>query len=316
MVTKLLISLIVFASLLNPVVAERLPAQQEPWLAIAPRGRTFSVMMPTPATETHRLIPASPISPRVALYQCVSKGKRYVIGEFQKTRSDVVLVFSSSEHFIAGMEESFKSDGIPKSITFDRDVTDDTTKGRQYRITLGKYPGVARFLATQSSFYALIVIGADESDRDVARFLSSLRIGEVSRNAEATGINRPLIVGTGSLKPPSQIPELLKGDEGPPEPWPLPVAPISGGILNGKAVSLGRPEYPDAARRNGDSGKVRVQIIIDEFGDVISAEALDGPATLREAAVAAAWKSRFTPTRLQGQPVWVSGVIVFNFVYL
>ena len=59
---------------------------------------------------------------------------------------------------------------------------------------------------------------------------------------------------------------------------------------------------------------VEVNIIIDEFGKVIKAEALSGPRHLREAAVAAAWKSRFTPTRLMGQPVKVSGRIIYNFI--
>ncbi len=69
-----------------------------------------------------------------------------------------------------------------------------------------------------------------------------------------------------------------------------------------------------AARENRDQGQVRVQIVIDEFGRVIKAEAVSGPPTLRAAAVSAAFKSRFTPTRLMGQPVKVSGVIIYNFI--
>ena len=100
----------------------------------------------------------------------------------------------------------------------------------------------------------------------------------------------------------------------PPEPWSGRFSPISGGVLNGKALTLGRPEYPSAARANYDQGQVRVQIVIDEFGRVIKADAISGPTTLREAAVKAALKSRFTPTRLMGQPVKISGVIVYNFI--
>lgn len=102
--------------------------------------------------------------------------------------------------------------------------------------------------------------------------------------------------------------------ESPPEPWPRKSNPISGGVLNGKALSLARPEYPKAARKNHDEGQVRVRIVIDEFGKVISAEAIEGAESLREAAIDAAYKSRFTPTRLMGQPVKISGVIVYNFV--
>ncbi|WP_352431480.1 energy transducer TonB [Pyrinomonas sp.] len=51
------------------------------------------------------------------------------------------------------------------------------------------------------------------------------------------------------------------------------------------------------------------------FGRVISARAVSGPTLLHEAAVAAARQARFTPTLLSGQPVKVSGVITYNFVY-
>ena len=59
---------------------------------------------------------------------------------------------------------------------------------------------------------------------------------------------------------------------------------------------------------------MKVRIVIDEVGNVISAEAIEGPESLRQAAIDAAYKSRFTPTRLMGQPVKVSGVIIYNFV--
>jgi len=54
--------------------------------------------------------------------------------------------------------------------------------------------------------------------------------------------------------------------------------------------------------------------VIDEFGKVINAEAIEGAESLRAAATDAAYKSLFTPTRLMGQPVKVSGIIVYNFV--
>jgi tetratricopeptide (TPR) repeat protein len=43
-------------------------------------------------------------------------------------------------------------------------------------------------------------------------------------------------------------------------------------ILNGRAVSLPRPEYPDGARALRLSGIVVVKVLIDETGKVISAE--------------------------------------------
>lgn len=107
----------------------------------------------------------------------------------------------------------------------------------------------------------------------------------------------------------------------PPPPPPPPVKPppvvpkkISGGVLNGKATSLPKPAYPAAARAVRASGAVNVQVTINESGAVVSATAVSGHALLRPAAVAAARSARFAPTLLSGQPVSVTGVIVYNFL--
>ena len=89
---------------------------------------------------------------------------------------------------------------------------------------------------------------------------------------------------------------------------------ISGGVLNGKAVSLPKPAYPSSARAVNAHGAVVVQILIDEEGSVVSAAAVSGHPLLKAAAADAARGARFSPTRLQGEPVRVSGVIVYDFV--
>lgn len=89
---------------------------------------------------------------------------------------------------------------------------------------------------------------------------------------------------------------------------------IAGGVLNGKAISLPKPKFPPAARAVGASGAVSVQVLIDENGDVVSANAVSGHPLLRAASVEAARGAKFSPTQLSGQPVKVTGVITYNFV--
>jgi protein TonB len=102
--------------------------------------------------------------------------------------------------------------------------------------------------------------------------------------------------------------------EPPPTPGPRPILkPISGGVLNGTAISLPAPLYPEGAKRMRVQGVVTVEVVLDESGKVISANASTGPGTLRDAAVQAALKARFSPTKLSGQPVKVSGVINYKF---
>jgi len=88
---------------------------------------------------------------------------------------------------------------------------------------------------------------------------------------------------------------------------------VSSGVINGKAVTLIKPEYPAAAVSAGISGAVNVQVTIDESGNVISARATSGPDLLRSGAEVAALQSKFKPTTLAGEPVKVSGIIVYNF---
>ena len=92
------------------------------------------------------------------------------------------------------------------------------------------------------------------------------------------------------------------------------VKKISGGVLNGKALSLPAPEYSVAAKTVKASGAVNVQVTINEQGDIVSATAVSGHPLLRQAAEEAARKAKFAPTFLQGVPVSVTGVLVYNFV--
>ena len=98
-----------------------------------------------------------------------------------------------------------------------------------------------------------------------------------------------------------------------PTPPPKPTHMVSGGVLNGNAVNLPAPAYPDAARRMRTSGVVEVEVVIDENGKVISAKPLSGPPIFRDNAVQAAMRAKFTPSKLSGLPVKVTGRIVYNF---
>ena len=281
---------------------------QSEWQKIAPVGESFTVSMPTKAVQVTRLIPLSEkvlVPERV--YYSVSGGRRYMIVSFVRTPPEQVQALSNFTDFLRAIEQSFKGNGGEKRLlSFDSDLLQESRPVKQYRLQLGDYKGIARFLGTEKAFFAQIVVGADETAPDVQQFLSSFRVGSPNTDAQATGI-----VSTQEL---TTIAASRVSAEPPPEPWPRTAGPIVGGVLNGKAVSLPKPEYPKAARKNRDEGRVSVRIVIDEEGKVISAEAIEGPESLRQEAVRVALKSRFTPTRLLGQPVKVSGVIVYNFV--
>jgi TonB family protein len=135
-----------------------------------------------------------------------------------------------------------------------------------------------------------------------------------SASSSATKLaSGPIDIKVPAVSPDTEVPAIILDSE-PPPPGPRPILkPVSGGVLNGTAINLPQPFYPDAARRMRATGTVTVDVVLDESGKVVSAVATSGPTLLREAAVQAALKARFSPTKLSGQPVKVSGVINYKF---
>ena len=155
-------------------------------------------------------------------------------------------------------------------------------------------------------------ISAKASDVPPVRRGVTTVVGNSDSNAAA-----PMPAGPGSGNVVTAPAKVQIADEPPPpeEPKPTPPrAPISGGVLNGKAISLPKPQYPQIARAAHASGTVTVQVLIDENGNVVSAHAVSGHPLLQAVAVQAARGARFSPTKLSGQPVKVTGVITYNFV--
>ena len=154
-------------------------------------------------------------------------------------------------------------------------------------------------------------ISAKASDVPPVRAGVVTRLGGSDSNATAP---MPAGPGSGNI---TTAPTKVTIAEEPPPPAPTPTprtAPISGGVLNGKAISLPKPQYPPIARAAHASGTVVVQVLIDENGNVVSAKAVSGHPLLQAVAVAAARQAKFSPTKLSGQPVKVSGMIQYNFV--
>lgn len=88
---------------------------------------------------------------------------------------------------------------------------------------------------------------------------------------------------------------------------------ISGGVVNGKAVHLEVPAYPDNAQAMQVTGRIAIKVLISENGKVISAENMSGESLLANPSRAAACRSEFSPMLLQGKPVKVTGVILYTF---
>jgi TonB family protein len=207
-------------------------------------------------------------------------------------------------------------------------------QGREYRLIVGSLAGTAHVYATSRRFYAIVYLNTKKDEALQDQFLSSFAIPEKILPMTATVVADPSLVPTGragvaattaegnaaATKEPSDGNE--KTESPPPDAIGANAtgeakpkrAPISGGVLNGKAIYLPKPEYPAEAHAAGASGTVVIQVTIDESGMVSAATAVSGHQLLRQAATNAALQARFSATTLMGEPVKVTGVITYNFV--
>ena len=85
------------------------------------------------------------------------------------------------------------------------------------------------------------------------------------------------------------------------------------GSLLDQASQKVNPSYPAFAKSAHVTGIVRVDLVIDEKGSVVSAQSTTGPPMLRQAAIDASTRWKFRPTIRDGKPVSVAGFLNFNF---
>lgn len=320
-------------------------AQSSPapdWELLRPEKEQFSVRLPKGSTyEENSKVP----------YHKLELNTRFYISKAEGGPVFAIVSLSGIPRNPAAYTEmqrvnsyvdAFKTLFVPKirdkgglaQLTYLRERSLHGNPGREYRLIIGKLTGTAHMYATNRRFYALVYLNEKKDETLEEQFLSSFVIPErMQPETAAAPVPTEHTAGPPARPRPSSAiaednpegrkqanEELPKGDEGPtPEAGATGEAkprraPISGGVLNGKAIVLPRPEYPAEAQAAGASGTVVVQVTIDESGMVISARAISGHPALRQAAVNAANQARFSPTSLMGEPMKVTGVITYNFV--
>lgn len=87
----------------------------------------------------------------------------------------------------------------------------------------------------------------------------------------------------------------------------------TGGVVNGKRISIPTPKYPAKAKKYRVFDEVVILAQIDEQGNMYSVSAISGHPLLLESAADAACGAKFTPTLFAGEPVKVGVQLHFNF---
>lgn len=92
-----------------------------------------------------------------------------------------------------------------------------------------------------------------------------------------------------------------------------PQGPLEVGSLIAYATEQSAPVYPPQARAMRTTGVVKVEVTINETGEVTTIQKVSGPTLLQGAARDAVRKWRFKPFVLDGEPVKANGFVSFNF---
>lgn len=92
-----------------------------------------------------------------------------------------------------------------------------------------------------------------------------------------------------------------------------PAGPVAIGSLLPYAEKQAAPVYPPAARTMRATGVVRVEVAVDENGNVVEVKNASGPMLLQASAKDAIRKWKFRPIMIEGQAVQATGFVNFNF---
>ena len=120
-------------------------------------------------------------------------------------------------------------------------------------------------------------------------------------------------VATSTDRPAMRAPDSLpRADSSEPPPPPAETRKTAV-IIKAEALQRIQPDYPGNARLARQEGTVKVELSINERGDVIAAQVVSGASLLRPAAAAAARRWKFKPATRDGKPVASVSTVIFNF---
>lgn len=322
------------------VASAQSTANTTDWETLRPEGEEFSVLMPKGSTFQSSKEPYHKMELNTRMYiSGGATGPVFAVVSLSGIKSNPALYTEVQR--INSYVDAFKTFFPPKvrkeaivKLVLVGNKTLQGNAGREYRLSIGDLNGTAQVFATRKRFYSLVYLNTKKEDALQEQYLSSFTLPEKSGDVAPTAATAtataaepaPAMAQEAQLSKNAasadvanaEEPPKSTGEEKPAAGTTAPAtgdkhAPISGGVLNGKAISLPKPDYPADARSAGVDGVVVIQVTIDEQGNVTEARAVSGPKILQEPSVNAALQAKFTPTLVQGEAVKVTGVIVYNF---
>jgi hypothetical protein len=98
-----------------------------------------------------------------------------------------------------------------------------------------------------------------------------------------------------------------------PKPYNGPILGDKYTFLNYEVIDAVRPVHTNSAKKAGARGLVQVEVLIDENGNVLTANARTGNPILWEEAERAALETKFNKPKANGLPARAIGFLVYRF---
>jgi TonB family protein len=99
----------------------------------------------------------------------------------------------------------------------------------------------------------------------------------------------------------------------PPVKKPAPATREGGLSVPPRLITSVAPIYPPLAKTNNVEGEVKIQAQINKMGEVTGVKVLSGPILLRNAAINAVRRWKYSPATLDGQPVVTEYLVTIRF---
>lgn len=325
---------------LSPPPAPAVEYKPNAWKEFVSQEGRFSVRMPAPPKLNRQ--EADTPSGKVPSYLYVAEDRAggYMVGYADFPN------YSESPDFVRavldGVRDKVLASAPGMRLLSEKEITVEGHAGRELLVTNGYLLFRAEtFLARGRSYQLLLVTllnaafnngraGMDAADMTdfytglSKRFFGSFKLLPASAATVEPAQAEPILAA-----PEGEVDRLLKSLRGKGESvfgecaegatcQPLPdvqgvTAANKDKVVRGKILSEPQPEYPPIAKAARAQGAVQVQVVVDEEGKVIAAQAITGHPLLQAAAVRAAREARFSPPMLDGKPVKVAGVITYHF---
>ncbi len=269
------------------------------WERYTGKGEAFSVLLPERPTAAINYRPARFILGteaerfRGTLYSAYSDGVVYLIYSFPR-HSEPIKQF---------VDEFANRYSYIQKVVDARELNLDGVSAQRYLVTFRDVDAVMDFYVTNNRAYILHVVGGDESNLSVKRFLESFTIGKTDGN------NKPTDSAAIEIKPDSKKSSQID------EPQDFSSV-YSTREVTRKAVIVFRPEpqYSEDAREGRVSGTVVLKAVLSSSGKVTRIEATKSlPRGLTEKSMEAARQIKFVPAIKDGKFVSQSIHLEYNF---